>query len=72
MQDAQRNKVEQTEKARLRHKHALQMLQLEEVRIVLVWHFLQVGQRAKKVVSDSPGPVDFAIGFVNSVVNLPN
>ena len=29
-------------------------------------------QRAKKVVSDSPGLVDFAIGLVNSVVNLPD
>ena len=29
-------------------------------------------QRAKKVVSDSPGPEDFAIGLVNSVFNLPN
>ena len=29
-------------------------------------------QRAKKVVSDSPGLVDFAIGLVNSVLNLPN
>ena len=29
-------------------------------------------QHAKKVVSDSPGLVDFAIGLVNSVVNLPN
>ena len=37
LQDAQRNKVEQTEKARLRHKHALEMLQLEEVRILLVF-----------------------------------
>lgn len=27
-------------------------------------------QRAKKVVSDSPGQVDFAIGLVNSVLNL--
>ena len=27
-------------------------------------------QRAKKVVSDSPGLVDFAIGFVNSAFNL--
>ena len=27
-------------------------------------------QRAKKVVSDSPGLVDFAIGLVNSVINL--
>ena len=29
-------------------------------------------QRAKKVVSDSPGLVDFAIGPVNSVLNLPD
>ena len=29
-------------------------------------------QRAKKVVSDSPRLVDFAIGLVNSVFNLPN
>ena len=29
-------------------------------------------QRAKKVVSDSLGLVDFAIGLVNSVLNLPN
>ena len=30
------------------------------------------GQRAKKVVSDSPWLVDFAIGLVNSVINLPD
>ena len=29
-------------------------------------------QCAKKVVSDTPGPVDFAIGRVNSVFNLPD
>ena len=29
-------------------------------------------QRAKKVVSDSPKLVDFAVGVVNSVLNLPN
>ena len=29
-------------------------------------------QGAKKVVSDSPGLVDIAIGLVNSVLNLPN
>ena len=29
-------------------------------------------QRAKKVVSNSPGLLDFAIGLVNSVFNLPN
>ena len=29
-------------------------------------------QHAKKVVSDSPGIVDFAFGLVNSVFNLPD
>ena len=29
-------------------------------------------QRAKKVVSDSPGLVDFAIRLVKSVFNLPD
>ena len=29
-------------------------------------------QRAKKVLSDRQGLVDFAIGMVNSVFNLPN
>ena len=33
---------------------------------------LDINQRAKKVVSDSLGLVDFAIGLVNSVFNLPN
>ena len=31
-----------------------------------------VNQRAKKAVSDSPGPVDFAIGLVMFVLNLPD
>ena len=29
-------------------------------------------QRAKKVVSDSPGLVDVGFGLVNSVLNLPD
>ena len=29
-------------------------------------------QRTKKVVSDSLGLVDFAVGLVNSVLNLPD
>ena len=33
--------------------------------------FVVPHQRAKKVVSDSPGLVDFATGLVNSVLNLP-
>ena len=37
------------------------------------WDFTyHLAQRAKKVVSDSPGLVDFAIGLVNSVFNLPD
>ena len=32
----------------------------------------KVELRAKKVVSDSPGLVDFAIGLVNSGFNLPD
>ena len=32
----------------------------------------QYDQLAKKVVSDSLGLVDFAIGLVNSVLNLPD
>lgn len=30
------------------------------------------GQHAKKVVFDGPGLVDFALGLVNSVPNLPD
>ena len=33
---------------------------------------LAMKKRAKKVVSDSPGLVDFVIGLVNSVFNLPD
>ena len=29
-------------------------------------------QHAKKVVSDSPGQVDFSISIMNSFLNLPN
>ena len=33
---------------------------------------MEWSQCAKKVVSDSPGLVDFAIGLMNSVLNLPD
>ena len=33
---------------------------------------IEIPQHAKKVVSDSPGLVDFAIGFVIFVLNLPD
>ena len=36
---------------------------------ILLWNSQN---RAKKVVSDSPGLVDFTIRLVNSVLNLPN
>jgi len=32
----------------------------------------KTNKHAKKVVSNSPRSVDFAIGLVNSVFNLPN
>ena len=35
-------------------------------------HDVRTMQGAKKVVSDSPGLVNFAIGLVNSVLNLPD
>ena len=38
----------------------------------LTLNILKYPQRAKKVVSDSPGLVDFAIGLVKSVFNLPD
>ena len=40
------------------------------VEIVKKWRLTEE-QCAKKVVSDSPGLVEFAIGLVNSVFNLP-
>ena len=41
--------------------------------ILISWNRFQgLKQRAKKVMSDSPGLVDFAIGLVNSVVHLLN
>ena len=38
----------------------------------LDWPKISLVQHAKKVVSGSRGPVDFAIGLVNSVFNLPD
>ena len=38
--------------------------------VLINFHVLLQG--AKKVLSDSPGLVDFAIGLVNSVFNLPD
>ena len=43
----------------------------EQYTAAVQYNFLEKYQRAKKVVSDSPGLVD-AIGLVNSVFNLPD
>jgi len=36
------------------------------------FNYWPLNQHAKKVVSGSPGLVDFSIWLVNSVLNLPN
>ena len=41
-------------------------------KIYISYHNNTCTQRAKKVVSDSSGLVDFAIGLVNFVLNLPD
>ena len=51
---------------------ALEPEHFDLVRTPNLWLLLVISQRAKKVVSDSPGLVDFAIGLVNSVFNLPD
>ena len=39
----------------------------------MIYYFIiKLNQCAKKVVSDSPGLVDFVIGLVNSALNLPD
>ena len=44
---------------------------LAHVVVSINWQSTEM-QRAKKVVSDSPRLVDFVVGLVNSVLNLPN
>ena len=55
---------------RNRHKICLQFLAFTFM--LLVCNHLTRRQRAKKVMSDSPGLVDFAIGLVIFVLNLPD
>ena len=55
---------------RNRHKICLQFLACTF--ILLVCNHLTRRQRAKKVMSDSLGLVDFAIGLVFLVLNLPS
>ena len=40
--------------------------------LILILPVINPEQRAKKVVSDSAGLVDFALGLVHSVFNLPD
>ena len=42
------------------------------IKIIIIVTITNIIQRAKKVGSDSPGLVDFAIGLVIFVLNLPN
>ena len=45
------------------------------IKVQFITHGVQdfdLSQGAKKVVSDSPGLVDYAIRLVNSVLNLPD
>ena len=40
--------------------------------IILLINFVSFAQRANKIVPDSPGLMDFAIGLVVFVLNLPD
>ena len=51
-------------------KYYISYLFIHYVLCFLLCH--KLNQRAKKAVSDSPGLVDFVIGLVNSVLNLPD
>ena len=51
-------------------KYYLSCLFIHYVLCFLLCH--KLNQRAKKAVSYSPGLVDFVIGLVNSVLNLPD
>ena len=52
--------------------HVRHILKLPSKRLSSSWPLAVGEQRAKKVVSHSLRLVDFAIGLVNSVLNLPN
>ena len=51
-------------------KYYISYLFIHYVLCFLLCH--KLNQRAKKAVSDSPRLVDFDIGLVNSVLNLPD
>ena len=50
---------------------AIFSMSLDHLLLMKAGMLFTLAQRAKKVVSDSPGLVDFDIGLVNSVLNLP-
>ena len=52
--------------------HVRRILKPPSKRLSSSWPLAVCEQRAKKVVSDSLELVDFAIGLVNSVLNLPD
>ena len=52
--------------------HVRCILKLPSKRLSSSWPLAVGEQHAKKVVSDSLGLVDFAIGLVNSALNLPD
>ena len=50
--------------------NTVQITNVRKVGLTIFENFVPLDQRAKKVVSDSVGLVDFAIRLVNSVTNL--
>ena len=52
--------------------HVRHILKFPSKRLSSSWPLAVGEQRAKKVVSDSLGLLDFAGGLVNSVLNLPD
>ena len=52
--------------------HVRRILKPPSKRLSSSWPLAVWEQCAKKVVSDSLGLVDFAVGLVNSVLNLPD
>ena len=50
--------------------NTVQLTNVRKVGLTIFENFVPLDQRAKKVVSDSVGPVNFAIRLVNSVTKL--
>ena len=52
--------------------NTVQITNVRKVGLTIFENCAPLDQCEKKVVSDSSGLVDFAIGLVNSVINLPD